>query len=145
MEEKYTFIIKRYCPTEELFKGEMTFTEAHKFMDEHATPERRVGYIVFNEWLGKWEDFKDAYHGGRKVYDHKGQLYILKPNYAGMDLPEMQQWHLCFIDEAGENRFLQSFATKEKANARCQFLQGCANIMYDGVKYVVKPSDIQEL
>ena len=81
MEEKYHFIITRYCPKEQLFAGMMTFTEARKFMDEHASYERRVGFKVFNELRNTWEDFRDiAYHGGRKVYDN-GELYIIDPDY----------------------------------------------------------------
>ncbi len=82
--EKHHFKITRYCPTEELFNGMMTFTEARKFMDEHASYERRVGFMVFNDLLNRWENFKEeAYHGDRKVWD-KGELYILDPDYRNM-------------------------------------------------------------
>ena len=69
---------------EQLFDGMMTFTEARKFMDEHASYERRVGFKVFNDLLNCWQDFKDSYHGGRKVYDNHGDLYIIDQDYRNM-------------------------------------------------------------
>ena len=75
MRTKHHFIISRYCPKEEIFDGEMDFTEARKFMDEHATEERRVGFKVFNELMNRWEDFGDGFHGGRKVYDKQGKSF----------------------------------------------------------------------
>ena len=62
----------------------MTFTEARKFMDENATYERRVVFKVFNDALNQWQDFRDSYHGNRKVYDHNGDLYIIDPDYRNM-------------------------------------------------------------
>lgn len=84
MEQKYHFIITRYCPKEQIFDGFMTFTEARKFMDEHASDERRVGFMVYNDLINKWQDFGDSYHGGRKVYDKHGQLNIIDPDYRNM-------------------------------------------------------------
>lgn len=82
--EKYHFIITRHCPLETIFDGEMTFTEARKFMDENATSERRVGFKVFNEYLNKWQDFRSSYHGNRKVYDENGDLWIIDEDYRNM-------------------------------------------------------------
>lgn len=53
MKTKHHFIITRYCPTEQLFDGEMTFTEARRFMDQNASNERRVGFKVFNDAIGR--------------------------------------------------------------------------------------------
>jgi len=138
METKHHFIIMRYCPTEQLFDGMMTFTEARRFMDENATFERRVGYKVFNDNICKWQDFKDTYHGGRKVYDKEGQLYILDPDYRNMWWPEYQAWHLWFVKTDGTRIFLQSFKYEEQANKRRDYL------MFDWIEgtYVVEPSDI---
>jgi len=138
MEQKHHFIITRYCPTEQLFDGMMTFTEARKFMDQNASFERRVGYRVFNEHTCKWEDFKDSYHGGRKVYDKNGQLFIIDPDYRNMWIPESQAWHLWFVKSDGTRMFIQSFETKEKANVRRDFLTSARK---DGT-YIVEPSDI---
>lgn len=62
----------------------MTFTEARKFMDENATFERRVGFKVFNDMRNRWEDYGDSFHGGRKMYDKKGDLYIIDSDYRNM-------------------------------------------------------------
>lgn len=138
MEQKHQFIITRYCPAEEIFRGEMTFTEARRFMDENASFERRVGFEVFNDAAGRWERFKDvAYHGGRKVYE-KGDLYILDPNYRGMWKPESQQWHLWCITPDGRKMFCQSFKTEEQANSRREYLQ----VGREEYQYIVEPSDI---
>lgn len=116
----------------------MTFTEARKFMDEHASFERRVGFKVFNDAMNRWEDFKDSYHGGRKVYDNKGYLYILDPDHSGMWKPEDQAWHLWFVRNDSTRIFVQSFKTEEQANKRRDFLQEGRK----EYKYVVEPSDI---
>lgn len=138
MEQKFQFIITKYCPREEIFRGEMTFTEARRFMDENASSERRVGFEVFNDAAGRWEKFKNvAYHGGRKVYDN-GELYILDPNYRGMWKPESQQWHLWCITPDGRKMFCNPFKTEEEANQRRKFLQAGR----DEYQYIVKPSDI---
>ena len=139
MEQKYHFIITRYSPTEQLFDGMMSFTEARKFMDEHASFERRVGFKVFNEYLSKWQDFKDTFYGGRKVYDKKGDLYILDPNYRGRKKPEPQAWHLWFERNDGMRIFLQSFKTEEQAKKRCDFLTAD----WQEGTYIVAPSDIK--
>lgn len=138
MEQKHHFIIMRYCPTEQLFDGEMTFTEARRFMDQNASYERRVGFKVFNDVLNRWEDFKDSYHGGRKVYDKQGNPFIIDPDYRGMMLPESQQWHLWFVKLDGTRSFCQSFETEEQASVRRDFLSSC----HDEGTYVVEPSDI---
>ena len=62
----------------------MTFTEARRFMDENASDERRVSFKIFNDSIGKWQDFGDCYHGGRKVYDKEGQLYMMDIDYRNM-------------------------------------------------------------
>lgn len=141
MEQKYHFIITRYCPMEQLFDGEMTFPEAKRFMDEHASEERRVGFKVFNDIMNRWEDYKDSFHGGRKVYDKKGDLYILDPDYRDILPPESQRWHLWYVSPEGERIFLCSFRTKEQASAWCDFRSSCC---LEG-KCVVEPSDIKEL
>ena len=143
MEERHHFKISRYCPKEEIFDGMMTFTEARKFMDENATFERRVGFKVFNQIYnngsGRWEDYKDAYHGGRKVYDNKGELYILDPDYSGMWRPESQAWHLWFVKNDGTRNFIKSFATEEQANNLRNFLTAD----WKEGQYIVEPSDIK--
>lgn len=139
MEPKHLFIITKYCPMEKLFDGIMTFTEAHKFMDEHASDERRVGYKVFNNYLQMWEDFKDSYHGGRKVYDNRGYLYILDPDYRHMWAPESQAFHLWFVRNDNTRIFVQSFKDEEQANKRRNFLT--AN--WKEGTYIVEPSDIK--
>lgn len=141
MEQQHQFIITRYCPREEIFRGEMTFTEARKFMDENASFERRVGFEVFNDAVGRWENFGDSYHGGRKVYDKNGDLYILDPDHSGMWKPEDQAWHLWFVRNDGTRMFIQSFKTEEQANKRRDFLQ----VGRDECQYIVKPSDIDIL
>lgn len=138
MEQKHHFIITRYCPTEVIFDGDMTFTEARKFMDQHASYERRVGFKVFNDQTCKWDDFKNvAYHGGRKVYDN-GDPYIIDPDYRNMWKPESQQWHLWCITNDERRIFCQSFKNEEQAYNRRDFLQEGRN----EYKYVVEPSDI---
>lgn len=139
MEPKHLFIITKYCPMEKLFDGIMTFTEAHKFMDEHASDERRVGYKVFNNYLQKWQDFKDSYHGGRKVYDNRGYLYILDPDYRNMWEPESQAFHLWFVKNDGTRIFVQSFKDEEQANKRRNFLTAD----WKEGTYIVEPSDIK--
>ena len=139
MQQRYHFIITKYCPIEQIFDGEMTFTQAHKFMDEHASFERRVGYQVFDDYLHKWLDFKDSYHGGRKVYDNKGYLYILDPDYREMKKPESQAFHLWFVRNDETRRFVQSFSTKKKAEKWRDFL----NADWKEGAYIVEPSDIK--
>lgn len=143
METKHHFIITKYCPNEQIFDGMLTYTEARKFMDENATNERRVGFKVFNELYnngsGRWEDYKDSYHGGRKVYDSKGQLYILDPDYRSMWLPESQAWHLWFVKDGGTRDFIQSFKHEEAAKQWRDFLSA----EWKKGKYIVEPSDIQ--
>lgn len=124
---------------EQLFDGMMTFTEARKLMDENASFERRVGFKVFNDHLCKWQDSKDSYHGGRKVYDNKGDLYILAPDYRGMRKPEDQAWHLWFVRNDGTRMFIQSFKTEEKANKWRDYLTADWK---EGI-YIVEPSDIK--
>lgn len=145
MENRYHFIITKYCPKEQIFDGMMTVAEAHKFMDENATDERRVGFKVFNELYnngsGRWEDYQDSYHGGRKVYDNKGKLYILDPDYRSMWEPDNQRFHLWCTDKHGNfQSFIQSFATEEAANKWRDHLQKGREDYYT---YIVKPSDIQ--
>lgn len=145
MEQKHHFIITRYCPTEQIFDGEMTFTEARQFMDQHASNERRVGFKVFNQLYnngsGRWEDYKDSYHGGRKVYDNKGQLYILDPDYRSMWTPKSQAWHLWLVKHDGTRVFVQSFGTEKQANHRRDFLSAASTEW----EYIVEPTDIKEL
>lgn len=139
METKHHFIITRYCPTEQLFDGEMTFTEARRFMDQNASNERRVGFKVFNDAIGRWEDFGNSYHGGRKVYDKHGNCFIIDPDYGNMWPPESQQWHLWFVKTDGTRLFCQSFKDEESANKRRDFLAGPRK---EGT-YIVEPSDIK--
>ena len=139
MEQKHHFIITRYCPAEQIFDGDMTFTEARKFMDEHATNERRVGFKVFNDCIYKWQDFGDSYHGGRKVYDKQGQLYILDPDYRNMWWPDSQKWHLWFVKADGSRMFIQSFKTEGQANMRRDFLTAD----WKEGHYIVEHSDIK--
>lgn len=140
MRTKYHFIISRYCPKEEIFDGEMDFTEARKFMDEHATEERRVSFKVYNDTLNRWEDFKNtSFHGGRKVYE-SGKLYILDPEYASMREPDAQRFHLWRKVPDGSSRFVQSFATEEQAVKWRDFLQEGQSTY----EFYVKPSDVKE-
>ena len=138
MEQKHHFVITKYCPIEQLFDGMMSFSEARKFMDLHASFERRVGFKVFNEATNRWEDFKYSYHGERKVYDREGNLFILDPDYREMWKPETQAWHLWFIKNDGSRKFVQSFKDEEEANNQRDFLTASWK---EGV-YVVEPSDI---
>lgn len=139
MKQKKHFIITRYCPKEQLFDGMMTFNEAHKFMDKNASCERRVGFKVFNDAMNRWEDFKYSYHGGRKVYDDEGYLYILDPDYREMWKPENQAWHIWFVGNDGKQMFIQSFKTEEAANWWRDFI---AADWKEGT-YIVRPSDIK--
>lgn len=140
MGTKYHFIISRYCPKEEIFDGEMDFTEARKFMDEHATEERRVGFKVFNELKNRWEDCGDSFHGGRKVYDKQGSLFFLDPDYSSMWKPDAQRFHLWRKVPDGSSRFVQSFATEEQAVKWRDFLQQGQSTY----EFYVKPSDVKE-
>lgn len=140
MEQKYHFRISRYCPKEQIFDGEMTFQEAHRFCDGHATTERRVNYEVFNEAVLRWENYGDTYHGGRKVYDKKGELYILDPDYRSMWKPESQRFHLWCYNPDGISRFVQSFSTVEQAKKRRDFLRAGRSYCH----YAIVPSDITE-
>lgn len=84
MSRQYHFKISRYCPEEEIFDGMMTFTEARKFMDEHATNERHVSYMVYDEYIGKWVDLYQTYMGDRMVIEEKGDIWILDADYRNM-------------------------------------------------------------
>jgi len=141
MEEKHLFKIFRYCPLEQIFDGEMTFTEARKFMDENATFERRVGFKVFNDALNRWEDFKDSYHGGRKVYDNKGNLNIIDPDYRNMWSTENCGWYIWEVSRG--RRFIISLGTKEKAEEVCARYQKWYDYESDHRQYIVEPSDVQ--
>ena len=141
MEERHHFKISRYCPQEEIFDGMMTFTEARKFMDENASFERRVGYKVFNDMLNRWEDFGDSYHGGRKVYDKKGNLNIIDPDYRHMWSPEACGWYVWEVSRG--RRFIISLGTKEKAEDVCARYQKIYNSESDPKQYVVEPSDVE--
>lgn len=133
MEMKYHFKISRYNPKEVIFDGMLTFTEAHKYMDEHATFERRVGFEVFNDALNRWEKFDDSYHGGRKVWD-KGELYILDPDYRNLWKAGNSRW---YVWEVGRGRrFVESLSTKEKAEELCALYNKLSGT------YVVESSDI---
>lgn len=138
MEQKHHFIITKYCPKEQLFDGEMTFTKARQFMDENASYERRVGFKVFNEAMNRWEDLKYSYHGGRKVYDKHGNLFIIDPDYKNSRPPESQQWHLWFVKTDGTRLFCQSFKTEKQANERRDFLTA----PWKEGTFIVEPSDI---
>lgn len=91
MEERHQFIISKYCPKEVIFEGEMTFTEARRYMDENATNERRVGFKVFNDYLNIWQEFGDSFHGNRKVYDRNGELWLIDTDYRNMWLVKNEQ------------------------------------------------------
>lgn len=140
MEKKLQFIITRYCPREDIFRGEMTFTEARKFMDENATSERRVGFEVLNDAAGRWEKYNNvSYHGGRKVYDN-GNLYILDPDYKSMWRPEACKWYIWEVSNG--RRFIMSLGTKEKAEEVCARYQKWYDYETDHRQYIVEPSDI---
>lgn len=139
MQEKHYFKIYKYCPKELIFDGEMTFTEARRFMDQNASNERRVGFSVFNNAIGRWEDFGDSYHGGRKVYDKNGSCFIIDPDYRNMWTPASQQWHLWFVKTDGTRLFCQSFKDEISANKRRYLL---AEPWKEGT-YIVEPSDIK--
>lgn len=123
---------------EHLFGGLMTFSEARKFMDAHASFERRVGFKVFNDEINRWEDFKYSYHGGRKIYDNKGCLFICDPDYRAMWRPEDQAWLLWFVRNDGTRKFVQSFKTEEQANKRRDYLTAG----WKEGSYIVEQSDI---
>lgn len=132
------FKIYKYCPKEEIFDGIMTYTEARKFMDENATFERRVSFEVFDELRNRWENFGDSYHGGRKVYNKEGNLYILDPDYRNMWRPEVCRW---YIWEVSEGRlFITSMDTKEKAESCCKIM---LQTSYGNMIYKVEPCDIE--
>lgn len=143
MEKEYQFIITRYCPREEIFHGKMTFTEARKFMDENATFERRVSFEVFNDAMNRWENFKDSYLGGRKMYDKRGDLYIIDPDYKDMWRPESCRWYIWEVSNG--RRFIISLGTKEKADEVCAKYQKWYDYENDHRKYVVEPCDIKTL
>lgn len=141
MEEQDHFKIARYCPKEEIFDGMMTFTEARKFMDENATFERRVGFQVFNDKMNRWEDFGDSYHGGRKVYDKKGNLNIIDPDYRNMWSPENCGWYVWEVSQG--RRFIISLGTKEKADEVCKKYQEQHDSCGSGLRFVVEESDVR--
>ena len=114
----------------------MTFTEARKFMDENASFERRVGFQVFNERLNRWEDFGDSYHGGRKVYDKRGNLNIIDPDYRSMWSPWNCGWYIWEVSQG--RRLIISLGTKEKAEEMCKKLRS------DGLRFVVEESDVHD-
>jgi len=143
MEKKYQFIITRYCPREEIFRGEMTFTEARKFMDENASFERRVGFEVFNDAAGRWENLGDSYIGGRKVYDKKDDLYIIDPDYKDMWRPEACRWYIWEVTNG--RRFIISLGTKEKADEVCAKFQKWYDYETDHRQYIVEPCEINTL
>ncbi len=143
MEEEYQFIITRYCPREIIFRGKMTFTEARKFMDKNATFERRVSFEVYNDTMNRWEDFKDTYHGGRKMYDKRGDLYIIDPDYKDMWRPEFCRWYIWEVSNG--RRFIISLGTKEKADEVCAKYQKWYNYENDHRQYVVEPCDIKTI
>ena len=140
MEEKHLFKIYKYCPKEQIFDGEMTFTEARQFMDENATFERRVSFEVFNDAMNRWENFNDSYHGGRKVYDKKGDLYIIDPDYKSMWRPEACRWYIWEVSNG--RRFIISLGTKEKADEVCAKYQKWHDYETDHRQYIVEPLDI---
>lgn len=139
--EKHLFRIYRYCPKEQIFDGEMTFTEARKFIDENASFERRVGFEVFNDNLNRWESFKDSYHGGRKVWDN-GQLYIIDPDYGDMWKPENCRWYIWEVSKG--RRFIISVSTKERAEELCARYQKWYDYESDHRQYIVEPCDVKE-
>ena len=142
MDEKYHFKIARYCPREEIFDGMMTFTEARKFMDENASFERRVGFQVFNDKMNRWEDFGDSYHGGRKVYDKRGNLNIIDPDYRSMWSPWNCGWYIWEVSRG--RRFIISLGTKEKADEVCKKYQEWHDACGDGLRFVVEESDVHD-
>jgi hypothetical protein len=142
MDEQYHFKITRYCPREEIFDGMMTFAEAHKFMDEHASFERRVGFQVFNDKMNRWEDFGDSYHGGRKVYDKRGNLNIIDPDYRSMWSPWNCGWYIWEVSQG--RRFIISLGTKEKAEEACKKYQEWHDSCNDGLRFVVEESDVHD-
>lgn len=142
MEKQYHFKIARYCPWEDLFDGMMTFTEARRFMDEHASFERRVGYEVFSDLTNKWQNFKDSFHGGRKVYDKSGELYIIDPDYKNMWRPEACGWHIWEVSNG--RRFVISLGTKEIADEVCKKYQEWHDSCNDGQRFVVEESDVHD-
>ena len=118
----------------------MTFAEAHKYMDENATFERRVGYEVFNDAMNRWEDFKDSYHGNRKVYDKTGELYILNPDYSAMWRPQDCGWYLWEVSKG--RRFISSHKSKSDALKRCAMLQEWNEGNEANLKFIVEKSDV---
>lgn len=140
MKEKHQFIITKYCPREEIFRGEMTFTEARWFMDENATFERRVGFEVFNDATNRWENLGYSYHGGRKVYDKNGDLYIIDPDYKDMWLPEACGWYIWEVSKG--RRFIISVGTKERADKLCAMYQKWYDFEDDHRQYIVELCDI---
>lgn len=140
---KHHFQIYRYDPKELLFDGEMTFPEAHQYMDEHASFLRRVSYEVFNESINKWEDFKDTYFGNRKVYDKKGELYILNPDYQSMWRPQYCQWYIWEVSKG--RRFISCHKSEDDAKKRCAFLQDWNECNENKPKFIYEKSDVEYL
>lgn len=138
MTKKYHFKIYRHCPKEMIFDGEMTFTEARKFMDENASEERRVACEVYNDAVPRWEKSDLTYHGGRRVYGRKGGLYIIDPDYRNMWKPESQRYHLWCVFPDGSRLFVLSTGTEEQACIARDNMQRGRN----ECRYVVEPSDI---
>lgn len=48
METRFHFSITRHNPTEKIHDEEMTFTEARRYMDNHAKKERPITFKVFD-------------------------------------------------------------------------------------------------
>jgi len=140
MEEKHLLKIYRHCPKEQIFEGEMTFTEARRFMDENATSERRVNCQWYNSATSKWEDIKAIYHGGRRVYDDKGNLSIIDPDYRNMWPASRCGWYIWEVSKG--RRFVISLNTKENADKVCDFYQKWYTAEGSNRKYIVEQSDV---
>ena len=140
MNKKQRFIITKYCPTEQIFNGEMTFTEARRFMDENACFDRRVGFKVFDNAMNRWEDIGLSFHGGRKVYDKTGDLFIIDPDYREMWRFDNGRWYIWEIRNG--RRFIMSLSTKAKAEYVCSWFQNYSDIRNGQRQYVVEQCDI---
>jgi hypothetical protein len=140
------FKIFKMYPMEEILDGKMTFAEARKYMDEHASHDRPVCYRAFNPYNHQWYSGELQYCGGRKVYDNLGLLYILDPDYRNMWRPGQCTWYLWEVSEG--RKFIQSYNSNEMAEmvrTRRQEIGDEERLFEEGDKkvYVVEPCDVK--
>ena len=127
---------------EKIFDGVMTYAAARRFMDEHASDERPVGFEVFNDIRNRWEDFGDRYHGGRKVYDKDGLLYVIDPDYMAMWRVEDCRWYVWEVVSDGRE-FVMSFGSMKEAASYIDCLHEMEDLSHSQRReYVVDPVNV---